>query len=81
MPACESGKDKEVKIRINDVETEIAGGMTVTALLADQKVKRPDMVSVQLNGTIVEREQFDTTMVSENDAVEFLYFMGGGQAV
>jgi len=33
---------------------------------------------VELNGDILEREQFEATCVKDGDAVEFLYFMGGG---
>lgn len=71
-------KEEAVKIKINDAVVEITDGLTIAGLLAHQKVKMPDMVSVQLNGTIVERDQYPGTPVSENDAVEFLYFMGGG---
>jgi sulfur carrier protein len=67
-----------MKIKINDAVTEIPDGLTITQMLAHQKVKMPDMVSVQLNGTIVERDAFPTTPVRENDSVDFLYFMGGG---
>lgn len=52
--------------------------ISVVALLKAKDVEMPDMVSVQLNGEILRREEFDTTMVKENDEVEFLYFMGGG---
>ena len=52
--------------------------LTVTQLLKLQNVKMPDMVSVQLNGEILERASFGTATVKENDEVEFLYFMGGG---
>lgn len=68
-----------MKITINDAVTEIPEGLTITQLLAHQKVKMPDMVSVQLNGTIVERPSFPSTPVRENDTVDFLYFMGGGE--
>jgi sulfur carrier protein len=36
------------------------------------------MVSVQLNGEFLKREEFDSTLVREKDEVDFLYFMGGG---
>jgi sulfur carrier protein len=52
--------------------------LTVTELLAVQKVEAPDMVSVQLNGEFVPRADFAQTRLKENDAVDFLYFMGGG---
>jgi len=51
----------------------------ITELLEINEVKHPKMVSVQLNGEFVEREDFETTKVIENDSVDFLYFMGGGQ--
>lgn len=69
-----------MKIKINDAVTEVPDGLTITELLAHQKVKMPDMVSVQLNGTIVERDAFPSTPVRADDSVEFLYFMGGGTA-
>ena len=68
-----------MKIKINDVVVEIPDGLKITELLAHQKVKMPDMVSVQLNGAIVERNAFPATQVHENDSVDFLYFMGGGK--
>jgi sulfur carrier protein len=39
----------------------------------------PDMVSVELNGTILDRGSFESTTVKDGDKLEFLYFMGGGQ--
>ncbi|GBR72707.1 thiamine biosynthesis protein ThiS [Candidatus Termititenax aidoneus] len=53
-------------------------GLTLAELLAVQKVEAPEMVSVQLNGEFVRRADFAATPVKENDAVDFLYFMGGG---
>ncbi len=65
-------------IQINGEPVDIGAEMTVTELLADRKVKMPDMVSVELNGSILERGSFETTAISDGDKVEFLYFMGGG---
>ncbi len=67
-------------LTINGKTTEVPEGLTVTKLLAHLKVKMPDMVSVQVNGTILKREDFPATQVRENDSVDFLYFMGGGGA-
>lgn len=36
------------------------------------------MVSVQLNGEILERDDFTSKVVGDGDELEFLYFMGGG---
>ncbi len=64
---------------INGKEAETAEKLTLSELLAERKVKWPDMVSVELNGAIVERDSFPTTALSEPDRLEFLYFMGGGR--
>ena len=63
---------------VNGKEVQTQDGQTVAGLLKDQKVKMPEMVSVELNGEILSRQGFDTTAVGEGDRVEFLYFMGGG---
>lgn len=57
------------------IETD---SISVTDLLKFKNVDMPDMVSVELNGDILERSVFETTQVSDGDSVEFLYFMGGG---
>ncbi len=68
-----------MKLTINGKPEEIAGeNLSVVELLKVKDVDMPDMVSVQLNGEILERSAFDTTTVQNDDEVEFLYFMGGG---
>lgn len=66
------------KIVVNDEAQEVTLPLTVTELISLNKVLQPDMVSVQLNGEFVERDQFDTTQLKEEDVIDFLYFMGGG---
>ena len=68
-----------MKLIINGKETDCNDGLTVSELLVQQKVKMPDMVSVELNGQILRRTEFDQTTLGDNDKVEFLYFMGGGR--
>ena len=53
--------------------------LSISRLLQLKNVESPDMVSVQLNGVIVERSRFGDTSVSDHDELEFLYFMGGGR--
>lgn len=52
--------------------------LNVNELLDELKVDQPDYVTVELNGEILERENFAQTLVKDGDTVEFLYFMGGG---
>ena len=53
--------------------------LDITSLLTELKVETPDYVTVELNGEILDRENFDTTLVKNGDSLEFLYFMGGGK--
>ena len=69
-----------MKLIINGKDVETRQGLTVTELLKEQKVKMPDMVSVELNGDVLDRNSFASTVLAESDQVEFLYFMGGGRA-
>lgn len=68
-----------MKVIVNGDEVDISGEISVTELLKEREVKMPDMVSVELNGEIIERGTFPTTTVKEAAKIEFLYFMGGGQ--
>lgn len=67
-----------MKVKINGKESDLAGEMSIADLLAQNKVESPDMVSVQLNGEFVKKEEFLNTIIMESDAIDFLYFMGGG---
>ncbi len=52
--------------------------LTISELLKLKNVEMPEMVSVEHNGTILERDAFGTTHIQDGDDIEFLYFMGGG---
>ena len=67
-----------MKLKVNGDNIEVTDGLTVTALLKERNVKMPEMVSVELNGSIVRRAAFAETVLNDGDEVEFLYFMGGG---
>ncbi|MCP4340839.1 MAG: sulfur carrier protein ThiS [Desulfobulbaceae bacterium] len=67
-----------MKIMINGEKMEMCTSLTVAELLKERKIESPDMVSVELNEQILAKDTFSTTLLQENDAVEFLYFMGGG---
>ena len=67
-----------MNIVVNGQQINCPDGLTVSQLLVEQKVKMPEMVSVELNGQILRRTEFETTTLKNDDKVEFLYFMGGG---
>ncbi|TCK92486.1 sulfur carrier protein [Natranaerovirga hydrolytica] len=67
-----------MNIKVNGEARTFESELNVTELLKNEAIEMPEMVSVEVNGEIIDREDFDTTVVRENDEVEFLYFMGGG---
>jgi len=66
------------KISLNGKAQEVETPISITDLIKLNNVAQPDMVSIQLNGEFVNREDFDSTRVSDGDELDFLYFMGGG---
>ena len=67
-----------MKVTVNGATKETTDQLTIIGLLDMEDVEHPEMVSVQLNGTILKRAEFSTTSLAEGDTVEFLYLMGGG---
>ena len=53
--------------------------LSISGLLDALNVSDPLYVTVELNGDIMERSDFDNIVVRDGDKVEFLYFMGGGR--
>ena len=67
-----------MKFVVNGKEIESNTEPTISELLVEQNVKMPEMVSVELNGQILKRSEFESMAIKADDKVEFLYFMGGG---
>jgi sulfur carrier protein len=74
-------EDENMKLIVNGKESNLEEGLTISQLLIEQEVKMPEMVSVELNGKILKRSEFESTALNEGDKVEFLYFMGGGNVI
>jgi len=67
------------KIQVNGKEQEFdSTTVSIIELIKLNNVQQPEMVSVQLNGEFVDRDDFSSTLVKDMDEVDFLYFMGGG---
>lgn len=65
-------------VTIAGKKKEIAEGTTIAQIIVDEKVENPDYVTVTVNDDFVDSDDFGTTVIKENDSIEFLYFMGGG---
>lgn len=66
------------KIQVNGNEQEVEVPISVIELIKKNDVAQPEMVSIQVNGEFLSRENFNSTLIYEGDEVDFLYFMGGG---
>ena len=64
-------------IRLNGDPFEIAGPLSISALLAALNVE-PRRVAVEHNLDVIKRARYDTTMINEGDEVEIVNFVGGG---
>lgn len=67
-------------ITINGKETILPENpeRTIDSLLEELDVPQRIYVSVELNGEVLDRADFEGKPVNEGDVIEFLYFMGGG---
>lgn len=64
-------------IRLNGEPFEIAGPVSISALLATLNIDSR-IVAVEHNVVVVKRQQYDETMVGDGDEVEIVRFVGGG---
>ncbi|NQV34921.1 MAG: sulfur carrier protein ThiS [Phycisphaeraceae bacterium] len=68
-----------MKLKVNGKDVEVEDNLSVFELLTLNKVTSPSMVSVELNGSILDRQVFERQRLQDGDTVEFLFFMGGGR--
>ena len=60
-------------------EEDLNDGMSIGILLVERKTRR-GVVVVELNGSILQREDYDSVLLRDGDSVELAYYMGGGIA-
>ena len=65
-----------MRVTING-KTEEVSGSTVLEILRAKDVS-PQMVAVELNSKMLERDELGSTVVKDGDAIELLFYMGGG---
>lgn len=66
-----------MQVNVNGKAEEIQGG-TVLDLLKAKHIE-PQMVAVEVNDAMLERDHLSTAHLKEGDRVEFLFYMGGGR--
>ena len=69
-----------MKIKVNGKDQSIQkNAVSVSEVLKRNNVESVEMVSVQLNGNFIDKNNFEKTLLKEKDELDFLYFMGGGE--
>ena len=67
-----------IAIYLNGKKEEIEENVSISNLLEVRRI-RPEVVTVELNNATIKREQYGSTVLKNQDQVEFVYFMGGGR--
>ncbi|WP_078577180.1 sulfur carrier protein ThiS [Salipaludibacillus agaradhaerens] len=64
-------------VHINGKEEELPRGMTAEELLDYLKLSNKQVV-IELNRSILTTNERETTVISEQDVIEIVQFVGGG---
>ena len=68
-----------MKITLNGDPHEVAGPLTLSALLEQLKIDSR-RVAVEHNLTVVKRAEYAITQIREGDEIEIVNFVGGGSS-
>jgi sulfur carrier protein len=66
-----------MKLQINGEVHDLSAPLALSALVEHLGMKQ-DRVAVELNRTIVPREQWAATALADGDRLEIVHFVGGG---
>lgn len=66
-----------ITIYLNGKKEEFEENISISKLLGVKKI-RPEVVTVELNDKIIERDKYQLTLLKGDDRLEFVYYMGGG---
>ena len=65
------------KIQLNGDPYEISKGTNLNELLNKLKIQK-NKVAIEVNGEIVEKNKYQNLILSKDDKVEIVKFIGGG---
>ena len=51
---------------------------TISDLLTELEIRRPERVAVEINKEIIMQSDFGSTAVKDDDSIEIVSFVGGG---
>ncbi len=66
-----------MKLLLNGEERSFADGLTLASLV-EQLGLKADRVAIELNRSIVRRDDWPATTLHDGDRLEIVHFVGGG---
>jgi len=67
-----------MKILLNNREEEFFGDQISVKHLLDEKKYTFPMRIIKINGVLVPKELYDSTIIVDGDSVQMIYLMSGG---
>ena len=68
-----------MKITVNGKTVKIEQKpITVLDILNGENISDINTVAVQLNGEFLDKHLYASTVISEDDSIDYLFFVGGG---
>ena len=68
---------RELRIQVNGEVRSVADQSTLSDLVTELSLP-PARIAVELNGTVIRRDQWSETALHEGDRLEIVHFVGGG---
>ncbi|HEY4683807.1 MAG TPA: sulfur carrier protein ThiS [Candidatus Acidoferrales bacterium] len=67
-----------MKLTVNGQQSELPDGWTLFTLLEHLSLS-PDRIAIERNRQIIPRERWAEVFLAENDSLEIVQFVGGGE--
>jgi sulfur carrier protein len=67
-----------MKIILNNREEEIDGDILSISMMLEIKKFSFKMRIIKINGLLIPREKYDSTIIHDGDNVQMIYLMSGG---
>ena len=72
-----TSNNSSILIKVNGEDKSVPQGASILKLIELFKINK-DRVVIELNKKILKKDLFDSTLLSENDQLEIVTFVGGG---
>ena len=72
-----SSKISSILIKVNGEDKSIPQNISILELIESFKINK-DRVVIEFNKNILKKDLFNSTLLSENDELEIVTFVGGG---